>query len=111
MKLSEHEDLKGLSDREAYQVYKTAVKSFKQENPKAHRKCIFPGFLGGALGTVIGSMLKDIVLDIKGSTPQSLWPIMLCAVIGGGIGGAIVMKRLLLGAQPYFKKIREDYQG
>lgn len=105
MKLSELDDLKGLSEKEAYEVYKVAVKLFKEENPVPYRKCISTALVGGALGTLIGMLIKDGLIGAQGL--PGLLIIAVSAMLGGVFGGFLTMKRLLEHATPYFKQSRD----
>ena len=109
MKLSELEQLKGLSEQQAYEVYKLALAVYKKDNSRAYKKKVFPTIVGGALGALIGTILKDTVFGgIK--LPISLLPIVICAGVGGAFGGHITMKRLLEAALPLLADSRKTWE-
>lgn len=109
MKLSELEELKGLSEQQAYQVYKLALAEFKKENPGAYKKKVFPTVVGGAMGALLGTIIKDTVFGGM-KLPLSLLPIIFLAGLGGSLGGLLTMKRLLAAARPYFVESRKEWQ-
>ena len=106
MKLCELDDLKGLSEKEAYKIYKIAVALFKEEQPGVYRQCLFTSLVGGAFGTLGGMLIKDIILAIPGLA--GLLIIAFFAMLGGIVGGMVTMNRLLENSKPYFKRAREQ---
>ena len=101
------EELSDLSAEDAEKVYKKAVELLKSEEPSVYLKSLMLAGVGGGLGVLTGSLLKDIVFKIHGLNGKAFFILSVCTVLGGVIGGLIVSSRLENKVKQRFSKARE----
>lgn len=87
-------ELSDLSVEDAEKVYKKAVELLKKEEPSVYLKSLMMASVGGGIGVLAGSILKDLVFKIPGLNFKAFIVLAVCAIAGGVIGGMIVAMRM-----------------
>jgi len=102
------QELSDLSAADAEKVYKKAVELLKKDEPSVYLKSLMLAGVGGGIGVLTGSLLKDLVFKIHGLNGKAFFILSVCTVVGGVTGGLIVSARLEKKVKLRFSQAREE---
>jgi len=99
--------LTDLEEEKAKEVYKKAVEILKEEEPAVYMKSLMLSGIGGGLGVLCGSLVKDIVFKIPGLNTKAFIILAFFAIVGGLAGGLFVASRMEKKIQARIPRARE----
>jgi hypothetical protein len=88
-----------MSDNE--ELRQRASKKLRQDDPKLLWKLLLFPFVGGTTGVLIGSLIKDVLLQVNSLNLQVFLILIGCAGFGGALGG-------LLSSQYYLRRLAHE---
>jgi hypothetical protein len=81
-----------------------SIRMLEQERPYARLVCALPSGIGGGAGAVVGILLAGAV-----GSDYSLVLMIICAGVGGGVGGLITGSLLIERLRPYFRRFIAEH--
>ena len=102
MNYTKIEEFKVLTKPEAKAKYKEAFRLFRRTEKIEFFKTSLIAGLGGGLGALVGCSIR-FSSDVDWLTGFVI--LLICAGIGGGVGGHFSQKQLVRKMKPYFAKV------
>ncbi|MCM8540734.1 MAG: hypothetical protein NE328_10700 [Lentisphaeraceae bacterium] len=103
-------ELNDLSAEDAEKVYRKAVELLKKDNPTVFLKGLMTAGVGGGVGVLLGSILKDLVFRIPGMNLKAFIVLGFCAISGGILGGLLVSTQLERKIKSHIPEARKELQ-
>ena len=103
-------ELSDLSVEDAQTVYKKAVELLKKENPTVFLKALMIAGVGGGIGVLAGSVLKDLVFKIPGMNLKAFMVLGFAAITGGVLGGLFVSYQLERKIKKHIPQARKELE-